>query len=121
MAGLKPIEKLSSAEAAKELERLAGEIAAHDRRYYLEDAPAISDARYDELRKRNAGIEARFPQLVRPDSPSHRVGATPGEKFAKVAHRVPMLSLDNAFGREDVTDFAARIRRFLGLNEADTI
>jgi DNA ligase (NAD+) len=69
------------------------------------------------LRRRNAEIEARFPLLVRPDSPSHRVGAKASEKFAKVTHRVPMLSLDNAFDDQDVTDFLGRVRRFLGLKE----
>jgi DNA ligase (NAD+) len=112
------VERLSKAEAAKELEWLASEIAAHDRRYYLDDAPSISDAAYDELRKRNIAIEARFPELVRADSPSHRVGAKPSEKFAKVVHRVPMLSLDNAFDDEDVADFVARVRRFLKLPES---
>ncbi|HEY5347251.1 MAG TPA: NAD-dependent DNA ligase LigA, partial [Rhizomicrobium sp.] len=113
----KDIDKLTSSEAAKELDRLAAEIAAADRQYYLEDAPHLSDAEYDKLRRRNAGIEARFPLLVRPDSPTHRVGAKPSEKFAKVRHRVPMLSLDNAFSDEDVTDFIGRVRRFLGLKE----
>ncbi|MFL5238853.1 MAG: NAD-dependent DNA ligase LigA [Rhizomicrobium sp.] len=113
----KPVEKLTKAEATKELEWLASEIAAHDRRYYLNDAPSISDSEYDELRKRNAAVETRFPELVRPDSPSHRVGAKPSDKFAKVIHSVPMLSLDNAFSDEDVADFLARVRRFLGLKE----
>jgi DNA ligase (NAD+) len=112
------VERLSKAEAAKELEWLANEIAAHDRRYYLDDAPSISDAAYDELRKRNAAIETRFPELVRADSPSHRVGAKPSDKFAKVVHRVPMLSLDNAFSDDDVADFVARVRRFLKLPES---
>src|SRR5207248_8354905 len=111
----KPADKLTLAEAKRELERLAEEIAAHDRRYYQEDAPSISDAAYDNLRKRNAAIEARYPALVRPDSPSQRVGAKASDKFAKVAHRVPMLSLDNAFDDEDVIDFSNRVRRFLGL------
>jgi DNA ligase (NAD+) len=115
------LEKLTLAEAKRELERLAGEIAAHDRRYYQEDAPAISDAEYDALRKRNAAIEARYPELIRPDSPSLRVGAKPSEKFAKVVHRVPMLSLDNAFDDGDVIDFATRVRRFLGLKPADDL
>ncbi|MBV9572081.1 MAG: NAD-dependent DNA ligase LigA [Alphaproteobacteria bacterium] len=115
MSRTKSVEKLSRAEAAKDLERLASEIAAHDRQYYLEDAPSVSDAEYDALRKRNAAIETRFPDLVRPDSPSHRVGATPSEKFAKVVHSVPMLSLDNAFSDEDVIEFVARVRRFLGM------
>jgi DNA ligase (NAD+) len=109
------VDKLTEKEAAAELERLAGEIAEHDRRYHGEDAPTISDAEYDALRLRNAAIEARFPKLIRPDSPSHRVGAKASEKFAKVVHAKPMLSLDNAFADEDVTDFVARIRRFLGL------
>lgn len=113
----KPVEKLTAEEAEKELARLAHEIAAHDRHYYLEDAPAISDAAYDALRRRNSEIEDRFPDLIRPDSPSLRVGAKPSEKFAKVIHAVPMLSLDNAFAGEDVADFVARIRRFLGLKD----
>jgi DNA ligase (NAD+) len=100
---------------------LAREIAEHDRAYYREDAPTLLDFEYDELRKRNAEIEARFPDLVRPDSPSHRVGAKPSEKFGKVVHRVAMLSLDNAFEDQDVADFAARVRRFLGLKEDDDL
>ena len=117
----KAVEKLSSAEAEKELDKLAREIAEHDRRYHGEDAPIISDAEYDALRRRNAAIEERFPLLVRLDSPSHRVGAKVSEKFAKVVHRRPMLSLDNAFSDEDVGEFFARIRRFLGLKEDETI
>ncbi len=114
---MKPVDKLTSAEAEKELDRLAKDIAEHDRRYYREDAPSISDADYDAMRRRNAQIEARFPLLVRPDSPSHRVGARASEKFGKVVHRVPMLSLDNAFDDEDVGEWLARVRRFLGLKE----
>lgn len=113
----KPAETLTASEAEKELERLAHEIAEHDRRYYQEDAPAISDAAYDALRRRNAAIEERFPKLVRPDSPSFRVGAKPAAKFRKVVHAVPMLSLDNVFTDEDVADFVSRVRRFLGLKE----
>lgn len=112
-----PIESLTPLEAAIELEQLAREIAEHDRRYHGEDAPVISDGEYDALRLRNGAIEARFPDLIRPDSPSHRVGAKASEKFAKVQHVRPMLSLDNAFADEDVTDFVGRIRRFLGLPE----
>ena len=118
---MKPVDKLSSADAEKELDRLAKEIAGHDRHYHLQDAPVISDAAYDALRQRNAQIEARFPLLVRPDSPSHRVGAIASEKFAKVRHRVPMLSLDNAFGEEDVAEFLQRVRRFLGLKQETQI
>jgi DNA ligase (NAD+) len=114
---MKPVNDLTSVEADEELARLAREIAEHDRRYHGEDAPTISDAAYDALRQRNAAIEERFPLLVRSDSPSHRVGAKASEKFAKVQHVKPMLSLDNAFADEDVTDFVARIRRFLGLKD----
>ena len=117
----KPVEKLNHAEAEKELERLAREIAEHDRRYYAEDAPSVSDAAYDALRKRNAAIEARFPRLIRPDSPSHRIGAKPSEKFAKVVHARPMLSLDNAFSDEEVEEFFGRVRRFLGLKDGETV
>ncbi len=118
---MKSVEKLTPADAKRELARLSEEIATHDRRYYQEDAPSISDAEYDALRKRNAAIEARFPELIRPDSPSLRVGARPSEKFAKVVHRVPMLSLDNAFDDEDVIDFSNRVRRFLGLKADDDL
>ena len=118
---MKSVDKLTSAEAEKELDRLAREIAGHDRRYHAEDAPSISDAEYDALRRRNAEIEERFPLLVRADSPSHRVGVKASEKFAKVTHRVPMLSLDNAFSDEDVADFFGRVRRFLGLKEDEEI
>src|SRR5215813_3108436 len=117
----KSVDKLTSAEAEKELDRLAKEISRADRKYHGEDAPEISDAAYDALRRRNAEIEARFPLLVRPDSPSHRVGSRPSEKFAKVVHARPMLSLDNAFSDEDIADFVARIRRFLNLKEDDAL
>ncbi|MBI5164633.1 MAG: NAD-dependent DNA ligase LigA [Magnetospirillum sp.] len=108
-------------EAAAELKRLAAEIARHDRAYHQLAAPEISDAEYDALVRRNAAIEARFPALVRADSPSRRVGGAVAEGFAKVRHRLPMLSLDNAFDAADVEEFAARIRRFLGLDAAETI
>src|SRR5690606_2582192 len=118
---LPPVEDLSADEAAAELARLAAEIARHDRLYYQADAPEISDAEYDELRRRNDAIEARFPDLVRPDSPSRRVGAPATETFAKVRHRVPMLSLGNAFDDEEVAEFAARVRRFLSLKPDDPL
>ena len=103
--------------AAAELKRLAAEIAEHDRRYYQQDDPTISDAEYDELRKSNAALEARFPELVLASSPSKSVGAAPQEKFGKVQHRVPMLSLANAFDDTDVEEFLGRIRRFLNLSD----
>ena len=117
----KPVDKLTKSEAEKELARLAKEIAEHDRRYYQEDAPTVSDAEYDALRQRNEAIEARFPGLVREDSPSKRVGAAPVERFGKVTHRVPMLSLGNAFDDDDVKDFVARMRRFLNLRDHDKV
>lgn len=117
----KPVEKLSQEEAAAELERLAREIAHHDKLYYAKDAPALTDAEYDALRKRNAAIEARFPTLVREDSPSMRVGAAPAEKFGKVQHAVPMLSLDNAFDAEDAHAFVAKVQRFLNLDTPPVI
>ncbi len=117
----KPVEALSRAEAERELARLAEEIARHDRYYYLEDAPRISDAEYDALRARNDAIEARFPDLVRADSPSRRVGAPPATGFAKVVHAEPMLSLANAFSVAEVGDFLERIRRFLGLGEDEPV
>ncbi len=116
-----PPEKLTKAQAEAELERLAVEIAAHDRRYYQDDAPSISDADYDALRLRNAAIEVRYPDLVRPDSPSERVGAAPSERFKKVRHAVAMLSLGNAFNDEDVADFRGRITRFLNLKEDEAL
>ncbi len=115
------VEQLTPAQAKAELMRLALEIGLHDKRYYQDDSPAVSDAEYDELRRRNAAIEARFPDLIRPDSPSKRVGAAPSRGFAKVRHAVPMLSLDNAFKDEDVEDFVGRIRRFLKLSEDEEI
>ena len=111
-----PVEELNEAQAKAELRRLASEIAAHDRRYYQQAAPTVSDAEYDALRLRNEAIERRFPVLVRADSPSRRVGARPGGGFAKVRHTVPMLSLANAFADDEVADFVKRVRRLLALD-----
>ena len=97
---------LTEADAASELERLAAEIARHDRAYHTEDAPLISDAEYDALRQRNAAIETRFPHLIREDSPSTRVGSAPAGAFAKLRHLAPMLSLNNAFSPEDFAEFS---------------
>ncbi len=108
-----PVEALSEGQATAELARLAAEIADHDRLYYQQDAPRISDADYDALRQRNAAIEARFPALIRTDSPSFRVGAAPAAAFAKVRHVKPMLSLENAFDDEDVRAFFAGVRNFI--------
>jgi DNA ligase (NAD+) len=110
------VEALTEAEASAELERLAEAMAAADALYYQEDAPTLSDAEYDALKHRNLAIEERFPNLVRPDSPSLRVGAPASTQFAPVPHRVPMLSLGNAFDRAEVEEFVARIRRFLRLD-----
>jgi DNA ligase (NAD+) len=110
-----PVDTLTQEAAAAELERLAEEIAEHDRRYHAEDAPTISDADYDALKLRNAQIEARFPELIRADSPSRKVGAAPSATFAQVVHARPMLSLDNVFSDADVVDFVASVRRFLSL------
>jgi DNA ligase (NAD+) len=112
---LKPVEALTETEASAELAYLADEIAGHDIRYYQDEAPTASDAEYDALKQRNATVEARFPALVRENSPSLRVGAARSEKFAPVEHGVPMLSLDNAFSEEDAVEFEARVRRFLRL------
>ncbi len=113
---LTDVANLTEDEAAAELARLAREIAHHDRLYYQQDAPEVTDAEYDELRRRNAAIEARFPELIRSDSPSQHVGGgAPEGGFAKLRHRVPMLSLDNAMHATEFTEFCARARRFVGL------
>ncbi|RTL51623.1 MAG: NAD-dependent DNA ligase LigA [Bradyrhizobiaceae bacterium] len=118
---LTPVDQLTKAQAKVELTRLSLEISANDERYYQKDAPTITDAAYDELRRRYNAIEARFPELHTQDSLSLKVGAAPSGKFKKVRHAVPMLSLDNAFADKDVEDFAARIRRFLRLDENEQI
>lgn len=109
-----PVETLTEEQARAELQRLAAEIAHHDALYHGKDQPEISDADYDALKRRNDAIEAEFPQLVRTDSPSQRVGAAPAGIFAQVVHARPMLSLDNTFSDEDVQDFVASVYRFLG-------
>jgi DNA ligase (NAD+) len=111
------VTKLTKAQAKVEHMRLALELEGHDRRYYQEDAPSVSDAEYDALRQRYNAIEARFPEFVTADSPSQKVGAAPSGRFRKVRHAVPMLSLDNAFAEQDVLDFVGRIERFLKLSD----
>ena len=116
-----PVELLTAKQAKAEHARLTVEISEHDRRYYQQDRPTISDAEYDALRKRYNAIEARFPDLRTLESLSLKIGAAPTGKFKKVRHAVPMLSLDNAFEDQDVVDFAARIRRFLKLADDEKI
>lgn len=108
-----PVDQLTEAQAAADLAELAELIAYHDRLYYQQDAPELTDAEYDALRNRNNAIEARFPDLIRPDSPSQKVGVAPAAGFRKVRHTVPMLSLDNAFSRDDMADWLNGIRNFL--------
>src|SRR6516225_394071 len=110
---LPDVADLTKAQAKVEHKRLALELEGHDRRYYQEDAPSVSDAEYDALRRRFNAIEKRFPELVTSESPSQKVGAAPSGRFKKVRHALPMLSLDNAFAEQDVIDFVLRIERFL--------
>jgi DNA ligase (NAD+) len=112
---LTPVADLSETDAADELAALADDLAAHDLRYHQQDAPTITDAEYDALKRRNLDIEARFPHLIRENSPSLKVGAARSEQFSPVEHGVPMLSLDNAFSNDEATEFDARVRRFLRL------
>jgi DNA ligase (NAD+) len=111
------IADLTQAQAKVEHKRLALEIETNDRLYYQDDAPKLTDAAYDALRKRFNAIEARFPDLVTSSSPSQKVGVAPTGRFKKVRHAVPMLSLDNAFAEQDVIDFVGRIERFLKLKD----
>src|ERR1700756_2490466 len=111
------VAKLTKAQAKVELMRLTLELEAHDKRYYQDDAPSVTDAEYDVLRQRFNAIEKRFPEFVSADSPSQKVGAAPSGRFKKVRHALPMLSLDNAFAEADVIDFAGRIERFLKLQD----
>jgi DNA ligase (NAD+) len=117
MAGT-PVEALTEGEARDELARLAQALATANAAYHTEDAPQISDAEYDALKRRNAAIEARFPGLKRADSPSDQVGAAVADGFGKVAHRVRMLSLENAFAADEVAEFDDRVRKFLGFQGA---
>jgi DNA ligase (NAD+) len=112
---LPDVADLTKAQAKVEHKRLAIELEGHDRRYYQEDAPSVSDAQYDALRRRFNAIEKRFPEFVTSESPSQKIGAAPSGRFRKVRHAVPMLSLDNAFAEADVRDFVGRIARFLKL------
>lgn len=112
---------MSEAEAANRLMRLAREIARHNRLYHTLDTPEISDADYDALVRENNALEARFPNLIRPDSPNRSVGAAPAAHLSKITHARPMLSLENAFSDEDVVEFVARVRRFLNLSESEVV
>lgn len=108
-----PVEELTETQAASELSELADIISYHDRLYHELDTPEITDADYDALRRRNDAIEIRYPALILPNSPSHRVGSEPSSAFKKILHAVPMTSLDNAFTAEDIRDFVNTIRNFI--------
>ncbi|MDE0521659.1 MAG: NAD-dependent DNA ligase LigA [Boseongicola sp.] len=118
---MKDVASLSREEAKAELARLANVLHAADKAYFQDDAPERTDAEYDSLKRRNAEIERRFPDLKREDSPSEHVGAAPSDGFRKVRHSIPMLSLENAFGDSDVAEFDRSIRKFLGMSEADPV
>ena len=107
--------------ARAEHARLGAQIAAHDQRYHAEDAPSISDADYDALRQRYTALEDAFPQLAAQGSANKKIGAPPSEKFAKLRHAAPMLSLSNIFADDEVEEFCARVRRFLGLDDESTL
>jgi len=109
------VDALSEAQATEMLKTLAAEILRHDELYHGQDAPEITDAEYDALRRQNLAIEQRFPALVREDSPSRRVGFVALDKFEKHTHAIPMLSLENAFNDDDVYDFDKRMRKFMNL------
>ncbi len=115
------VDEMTERQAGREHARLEAEIKQHDEAYYQKDAPTVSDAEYDALRRRYEAIEERFPDLRTLDSLSRKVGAAPSRGFAKVRHAVPMLSLQNAFSDEDVADFVGRIRRFLNLKEDEPL
>src|SRR5215470_14537 len=115
------VDALTAREAKAEHARLEAELRKHDEAYYQKDAPTVSDAEYDALRRRYTAIEERFPDLRTLESVSLKVGAAPSGRFAKVRHAVPMLSLGNAFNEEGVADFVGRIRRFLRLPEDEAL
>ena len=112
------VTQMSEAQARAELARLADLLASANEAYHRDDAPDVADAEYDEMKRRNAALEAAFPQLKRLDSPSEQVGFAVADGFAKVAHQVPMLSLENAFSDDEVAEFDDRVRRFLGATGA---
>ncbi len=116
-----PVAELTHPEAESEIARLAESLAAANAAYHQDDAPVLSDAEYDRLKRRNAAIEGRFPDLKRSDSPSEQVGYAPATGFAKIRHARRMMSLDNAFGPEDVADFVRSVRSYLGLGEAEPL
>src|ERR1041385_3652581 len=115
------VDDLTDKQAKAEHARLHAELLEHDRRYYQDDKPSVTDAEYDALRKRYGEIEQRFPGLRTLESLTLKVGVAPTGRFAKVRHAVPMLSLDNAFSQEDVTRFVERIRRFLKLSDDEPL
>lgn len=115
------LDALTPEGAQERLAELAAEIERHDHAYHQNDAPEISDAEYDRLRRLNTALEARHPEFIRSDSPSRKVGAAPAAGFGKIPHSRPMLSLDNAFNGEEVENFVGRVRRFLGLDEDETV
>ena len=119
--GPKPVVEMTADEAVAEHKRLAAEIAEHDRRYYQDDAPSVSDADYDALRQRLLAVEDEHPELATSDSPSQQVGVAPSEKFGKVRHKVPMLSLGNIFAEDEALEFLDRVRRFLRIPEGDPL
>jgi DNA ligase (NAD+) len=113
----RPVGEMTAEEADRALAELTAILAEANTAYHMADAPVMSDADYDRLKRHYAALEARFPGLKRPDSPTEQVGAAPSESFGKVRHRVRMLSLENAFEDADVVEFDSRIRRFLTLPE----
>src|SRR5258705_12502264 len=115
------VDALTPAQGKAEHARLEAELRKHDDAYYQRDGPTVSDGDYDAVRRRYEAVEERFPELRTPTSLTRKVGAAPARGFAKVRHAVPMLSLQNAFGEEDVADFVGRIRRFLNLKEDEAL